>query len=255
MEVKKENITVVLQGPIDDRTYEAIDSYNEQGFGEVIVSTWADENIDLLLPSDNQSFKLVTSKYPDMTGVNNDGCRFFVAITTGVGCHHATKDFVLKVRTDEFYPDLSKFIENWQKYPNRAHTTNNGFWKFIPFNFSNHIYLCKKEILFEACSSIVHHSSGRVLQNVELTSSEQATGYFIMLAMGHDLSQSDWRKVFSENVFITPCSDLPGHLHSGQSFTNFKFKRVPDYPNNRKDSAVLKHCTESIFNHHKEFLL
>ena len=50
MEVKKENITVVLQGPIDDRTYEAIDSYNEQGFGEVIVSTWSDENIDFLLP-------------------------------------------------------------------------------------------------------------------------------------------------------------------------------------------------------------
>ena len=36
----------------------------------------------------------------------------------------------------------------------------------------------------------------------KFTSSEQATGYFIMLAMGHDLSQSDWRKVFSENVFI-----------------------------------------------------
>ena len=41
----KKEITVVIQGPIDERTYEAVDAY--QGFGEVIVSTWDNEDLSL----------------------------------------------------------------------------------------------------------------------------------------------------------------------------------------------------------------
>ena len=252
MEVSKKNISVVLQGPIDERTYEAIDSYAEQGFEEIFVSTWSDEDTSLL-NSSTHNFKLILSDYPDMTSINNEGCRFFVALTTGLGALNATKDFVLKVRTDEFYPDLSKFIENWKKYPERLHTTNNGFWKHVPFNFSNHIYLCKKQTLFEACSMIVHHSTGKILQDLNLISSEQAVGFFLMKSLGYNLNKENWKKLFSENVYITPCSDLPGHLHSGQSFTNFKFKRVPDYPNNRKDSAVQPHTLDKLYNHHTQF--
>ena len=56
-----------------------------------------------------------------------------------------------------------------------------------------------------------------------------------MFVLGHNVFESDWKKIFYDNVFITPCSDLPGHLPSGQTLTSFNFKRVPDYPNNRKD--------------------
>ena len=101
---------------------------------------------------------------------------------------------------------------------------------------------------------IVHHSTGKILQDLNLISSEQAVGFFLMKSLGHNLNEKNWKKLFSENVYITPCSDLPGHLHSGQSFTNFKFKRVPDYPNNRKDSTVQPHTIDKLYNHHTQFL-
>ena len=43
----KKDISILITGPLDDRTYESIDSYSDQGFEEIIVSTWDDENIDL----------------------------------------------------------------------------------------------------------------------------------------------------------------------------------------------------------------
>ena len=56
----KSNISVIIQGPIDDRTYESIDSYSDQGFGEIIVSTWEDEDLSLLEKTDKE-YILTTS--------------------------------------------------------------------------------------------------------------------------------------------------------------------------------------------------
>ena len=53
---------MVIQGPIDERTYEAVDAY--QGFGEVIVSTWDDEDIGLLEKSSGD-YQIVLSSYDE----------------------------------------------------------------------------------------------------------------------------------------------------------------------------------------------
>tara|TARA_E500000178_G_C16968973_1_gene729949 strand:+ start:713 stop:1021 length:309 start_codon:yes stop_codon:yes gene_type:complete len=94
----------------------------------------------------------------------------------------------------------------------------------------------------------------RFLEKVNINYSEQCFGIFFTYAMGIDIFNNDWKKVFYENVFITPCSDLPGHLHSGQSFTNFRFVRVPDYPNNRPDSSVIKHDDSSMYTYFNQFI-
>jgi hypothetical protein len=59
----KSDISVIIQGPIDERTYEAIDSYSDQGFGEIIVSTWSNEDISLL-DKTNKKFILKLCFYP-----------------------------------------------------------------------------------------------------------------------------------------------------------------------------------------------
>ena len=52
----KKDISILITGPLDDRTYESIDSYSDQGFEEIIVSTWDNENIDLLNQT-NKNYK------------------------------------------------------------------------------------------------------------------------------------------------------------------------------------------------------
>jgi len=231
----KSNISVVMQGPIDDRTYESIDSYSEQGFGEIIVSTWEDEDFSLLEKAKSKFF-ITTAPYPkNLDQINNQGSRFFQAYTTWRGCRMATKEFVIRCRTDELYPDMSKFVENWAKYPERVHTTNNSFWKKHNLCFSCHMFGGLKDVIEKGCALVVLHSERKIYPNLEIAYPEQCFGVFFMFVLGHNVFESDWKKIFYDSIFITPCSDLPGHLHSGQTLTSYNFKRVPDYPNNRKD--------------------
>lgn len=249
-----EDISILITGPIDDRTYESIDSYSQQGFNEIIVSTWDDENLDLLKKT-TKPYKLFLSSYPkNLKNINNQGSRFFQSFTTWKGCKSATKKFVLRTRSDELYPDLSKFIENWSNYPERLHTTNNGFWKTHPACFSTHLFGGPTKIIREGCKLMILNCENRFLEKVNIDYPEQCFGVFFTYAMGIDIFNNDWKKVFYENVFITPCSDLPGHLHSGQSFTNFRFVRVPDYPNNRPDSSVIKHDDSSMYTDFNQFI-
>ena len=94
------DISIIITGPIDDRTFEAIDSYHDQGFGEIIVSTWEDEDLNLLNKT-NKEYKLVLSKYPqNLSEINNQGCRFFQAFTTWRGSELVTKKYCLRARSD-----------------------------------------------------------------------------------------------------------------------------------------------------------
>ena len=58
----KKDISVVIQGPVDERTYEAVDAY--RGFGEVIVSTWDNEDISLLEKASGD-YQIVLSSYDE----------------------------------------------------------------------------------------------------------------------------------------------------------------------------------------------
>jgi hypothetical protein len=101
---------------------------------------------------------------------------------------------------------------------------------------------------------MVLHSKGQFMNGAKINYPEQCFGAFFMLVLGFNIFNSDWKKVFYENVFITPCSDLPDHLHSGQTLTDFNFKRAPNYPNNRPDSKIIAHTKESMYRNYNEFI-
>lgn len=258
----KQKISVVIQGPIDDRTYEAIDCY--QDFAEVIVSTWSEkENYSLLYNKKTTSvFKLTTSNYIDdkkLQNAFNQGSILFMAQTMGAGAKAAKSEYVLKIRSDELYPNLNKFLENFSKYPDRLHTTNNGFWKLntdskkeIPFSLSNHLILDKKEVLEVGSELIVEFCLGNNFQNIpeDTRTPEQLCGIFLIAAKTGSMKIKDWKKIFKENVFITPCIDLPGHLHSGQSSCGRGFKRSTEpYPCGRKEMPNGCHDSNCLYHH------
>ena len=235
------DISVVIQGPLDNRTYEAIDQY--QYFNEVIVSTWNTDDISLL----NQAvgkYKLVTSNYPqNIASYYNGGSRYFMAQTTFAGASIASGKYVMKTRSDELYPDLSAMLSNLEKYPDRVHTTDNGFWTNIKGAFSNHLFIDKTNHIVDAMSKHIAYSSKQDPQKSSYLNSifmcaEQSFGYFLMLARGYDLLETNVNTVYKNNMFITPCYMLNGHLHSGQTSKDKArgFKRSSDpYPNGRKD--------------------
>jgi hypothetical protein len=244
------DISIIITGPIDDRTFESIDSYYDQGFEEVIVSTWKDEDLSLLNKT-KKEYKLILSEYPEnLNEINNQGCRFFQAFTTWKGSRLVTKKYCIRARSDELYPDLSAFVENMRDNPQKVHTTDNGFWKMHNFCFSSHLFGGKTEVIKEGCFMMVLNAEKTFLDNIQLDYPEQCFGFYFLLANGCDIRVNPWKQAFYENVFITPCKDLPGHLHSGQSFTGYRFKRNTDYPNNRPD----RHQRERLYQSCEEFL-
>jgi len=244
------DISIIITGPIDDRTFEAIDSYHDQGFGEIIVSTWEDEDLNLLNKT-SKEYKLVLSKYPqNLREINNQGCRFFQAFTTWKGSRLVTKKYAIRTRSDELYPDLSKFVDNMRDNPKKINTTDNGFWKMHKFCFSSHLFGGESGVIKDGCFMMTLNAEKSFLSNIQLDYPEQCFGFYFLLANGCDMRVKPWKQAFYENVFITPCKDLPGHLHSGQSFTGYKFIRHTDYPDNRPDN----HQRERLYQSSEEFL-
>lgn len=247
MRIRKK-ICALIQGPLDERTYEAVDCY--QDFGEVVVSTWKGEDLSLLDKAQGR-FTLVESVYPDsMKHINNHGHRYFMAKTILNGAKHTKLKIVIKTRTDELYPDLNSILSHYDLYPQKIHTTDNGFWKHIPFCFSNHLFIEDRDKLINACQFLIDHCEGKDNQDVKLDTPEQAFGWALMKARGLNINQTYWKPAFKNNVFITPCSLLPDHLHSGGSYYNtIPFKRAVNYPWGRPDGHRVEHLHQS----HKEW--
>jgi hypothetical protein len=246
--ISKSSISVVIQGPIDNRTYEAINFY--QDFGEVIISNWHDEDLKLLDRAFGE-YKLVQSDYASLDNINN--YNLFLAQTTLAGAKIATNKYVLKTRSDELYPNLDKLIYNLNLFPKKSHTTNNGFWKHIPHCYSNHLFIDAKEYLITAMQLIIDMYIKNRKSNFQCSESE--FGYFLMKARGYDLTDENWKNVFRENVHITPCAELHGHLHSGQSSSGRGFKRSQDpYPNGRMECKSRKHEILQLYNNSEEIV-
>lgn len=242
--ITKQDISVVVQGPIEPGTDETLNSFD--GFSDIVLSTWEDEDFSLL---DNVKvdYRTVTSRYEDCDKTlverfnkvySGKPYCYWMYQTNYNGVVNAKNKFCLKCRTDELYPDLSIFLDNFFKHPERIHTTNNGFWRHLPAMLSTHLYLGEKEKLKNCFSNIKKFLSGKDFTEKKfdyLLHSEQLFGYFYMLENSFDILDGDWTAAFKKCVFITPMSDLPNHLHSGASNTSNQVKRVPNFPNGRPD--------------------
>jgi len=254
IEEAKKNISVVIQGPIDDRTYEAIDCY--QDFGEVIIATWSEnEDYSLLNKcSKDSKYRLATCVYPSVPYKNYGGI-FYVATTLLRGALAAKCPYIIKMRSDELYPNLEKFLQNFIQYPDRFHTTDNGFWKRHNYCLSAHFFLEKKENCIHATKAITEYHLGIKYQELKLNIGEMIIGFFFMKLRNPQLNNSNWKQTFRENVWITPCSELPGHLHSGQTSQNRGFKRSTEpYPCGRKEMPNGCHNPAELYRHIEEII-
>ena len=239
------DISVVIQGPLDDRTYEAIDQY--QDFGEVIVSTWEDSDLTLLDKARGY-YSLVVSKYPKCKKVN---C--WQAMSTQAGAEIATREYVMKTRTDELYPDLDAMIKNLEKYPFRSHTTNNGFWRKFPHCYSCHLFIDKATFVHGAMKSMTEsYLSGKPLGMLAV---ESEFGYFLMRERGITLTSKNWKKHFHDHVCITPCEELKGHLHSGATTEHGGFTRCSSpYPKGRTEATNNEHPAKDLYYSHEDIV-
>jgi hypothetical protein len=247
----KKNISIFIQVPLDERTYEAINCYKD--FGQIVVSTWDNEDLSLLDKAEVE-YDLVLSSYP--IGHENFKSGYYEFQTSYAGADKCNLDYICKFRSDELYPDLDKFILNFLTNQDKIITTDNGFWKPLGArsnhfaSFAGHLYLCKSNYIKKCLKFCRDWAKSDAFKNLNFVSVEQTLGYFFGYAMGYDFLKEDWKEVFRKKIYITPCLELKNHLHSGQSFSKYKFRRLENYPYGRPDN----HDPKLLYRHSLDIL-
>ena len=166
---KLENsVSIIIQGPINDRSINTIDSYLK--YGEVIVSCWDKDEVNKL-DKYKDKIKIVINKYSDLPKFQKKpGAQapwIYQHFTTLNGLKAAKSFFCIKVRSDESFPNLDLLVHMLKSntHNNKNETTKNYNWfKIIT---SNIYFRFSRENKFHPSDHIVAGQKDRMISVFE----------------------------------------------------------------------------------------
>lgn len=160
--VRSQEISIVIHGPWHQHAEESISTY--QKYGQVIVACKPSDirQVEAAFPEvgnlcpKNRNLDLVAHPLPAKYYTNNHHI-FEHAWNVYSGLALATNPLAIKIRSDEKYSNLDKFIEAVRFAPSKL-TTNNIFFKKHdqePFHPSDHVMGCETILLKQTFGHVV----------------------------------------------------------------------------------------------------
>ena len=152
-------ISIVIQGPLHKRSIDTIPSYLR--YGEVIVSCWDKDDLSLL-DKYKDKIKIVVNKRCEVPrsilrsfGRHGPNPWILQSYSTYHGIKEAKGFFVIKLRSDESYPDLDAIVHKLFFWNEDTHhhvkiITSDIYFRFDkdePYHPSDHIIAGKKRQL------------------------------------------------------------------------------------------------------------
>tara|TARA_Y100001934_G_C12373449_1_gene787768 strand:+ start:3414 stop:4205 length:792 start_codon:yes stop_codon:yes gene_type:complete len=137
-------ITFVIQGPLTCETIKTAKICKK--YGEVIVSCW-DNDCPNLIKNLGRHAKIIKNKFFKPKGYNFQNIQYHIK-TFFEGVRAAKTDYVIKLRSDEYFTDISNLVDTARKNPNKITTCNFLFRPDVLFHPSDHIIGGKKKSLF-----------------------------------------------------------------------------------------------------------
>ena len=131
VEAYEKSISIIIQGPLNLRSIEAIPDYIK--YGEVIVSCWDTDDISLL-DKYKDKIKIIVNKYSDAlpfarkTHLTNPIILQYHSAYNGI--KKSSGNFCIKLRSDERFPNLDNLIK--KLISNRDN--ENSWFKIITSN-------------------------------------------------------------------------------------------------------------------------
>jgi hypothetical protein len=160
------DFTIVIQGPLDKISIDKIDHYLK--FGNVVISHWEQDDEELknylheTINSIKSDRKIKVVSSTDVPPRRPD-YRLHQLYTTGVGFIQSETKYSIKMRSDEYWGDISLFVDRFLLDDDKL-LTSSVFWKGDDkdsnYHVSDHLMVCKTnrfvegiEILFENINS------------------------------------------------------------------------------------------------------
>ena len=132
----QKGVTFVVQGPLTPETMRGIHSYKK--LGKVIVSCWDDDSPTLMkkIPHD---VKIIINKLEDDDSYNFQNIKYHIESTLS-GLLEVETPFAVKVRSDEYFTRINKFVASVYLNPDKLTVCNFFFRKSVLFHPSDHMF-------------------------------------------------------------------------------------------------------------------
>ena len=127
---KEREYTILLQGVINPKTFNLwIKNYSDY---KVVVSIWEDEDLsDYEIPT---NWKVIKNKYP-LVRFRKEANLDYQIITTLAGLSEVESEWVIKMRTDEYYSNLDKVFKKMKANPKKIVSSSMFFRKYGLYKF------------------------------------------------------------------------------------------------------------------------
>jgi hypothetical protein len=168
----QDKYTVLIQGPLDMISLCNLENY--KNYGEVVISCWSDtfskswsttDEVKTYL--DNLGLRYSFEKTPDISktiGCNKKSTFYYALNSMYNGLKLVKTNYVIKTRSDEYYKELTSFIEEFEKNDDKIVCGNIFVRNDYPWHFGDHIFICKTKHVLNAVENLLKHYNGEYEQ-------------------------------------------------------------------------------------------
>lgn len=257
----KDKITVVIQGPLHPNSLIAIRSISRDF--NVVISHWKtnnkdEKNLDDLLERGDHT-TVVSHSMESLSFKNNEANRFYQFYSTYKGMCLVDTEFVIKMRSDEYYTNLIPFAEAILENPDK-YTSNDIFFRnpetnenenFL-FHPSDHLYGGRTDLLKQTLKTCIDDCLDKTPEDLTIQMADLKNKQYPIVPEQHlfgnfiltknpDLSLQSKKKdstnelvkLMKENCKIVPCTELG--FYSVSFSQNFCYYPSEKYYSERKD--------------------
>lgn len=132
---------------------------NHHRYLSTVISTWWYPVInDEAVLYQRPNLKLIANQTPNVENIYNNQNRYFQFKSTLEGLKQISAEYTIKVRSDEYYSNLTPAVQKFLANPEKILTNNVFFRKtqYMPYHPSDHLIIAKTELLkkvYEKCIS------------------------------------------------------------------------------------------------------
>lgn len=241
---KNNTFTILIQGPLRNSLYkEYLEEYKK--YGEIILVIYDDDNLNI--EKQNEHIKVIKIKYPDLSNIFNFNNTFLQTYGILQGLKVVNTEFVIRVRSDESYPNMDKFIYNIKNNPEKIHVSNLYSFKdnICKYALGNHIFAGRTHLMLKAfewaLKSCTIDRDLNIYEDINLNGghgnkvlnfidkngniiymwSEILQTISFLKAKNVEIDLNNSRQQIIENFYMTPLRDFPGFKWS-HKFNNYE---------------------------------
>ena len=176
------NIDLIIQGPVDGKNafLSHMDNICKQ-FNRVIISTWDSDDqqewSSKLSKHDNVT--IVSQELPPRpesktgapyTGITGDSTFYWACLSTYNGLLESTAEYIVKMRSDEYYENFSVLKKELRKSKNKF-VFGNIFYKLLwlkrPYHLGDHVYATRKDVILNGIQAALEYYNGGAFSKEE----------------------------------------------------------------------------------------